>query len=457
MRNTVAARLLLGLTAVTLLAVGAFGMQGAAAADAPTSNTILSLHLTGVVDPFVADAIRGGIQQADTDGDAAVLLTIDTPGGLSSSMREITEAILGSNVPVICYVGPPGARAASAGAYILLSCPVAAMAPGTNVGASTPVGLTGGTEGSKVVEDATATIQSLAETYGRNAKIAATFVTDSLSISAKTAVAEHIADMEQPTQAALLGAVSGTTVTLANGDTVTFGDLTSASISERHLAPLVGVLHDLFDPNLAFIFFWLGLILIVIEIIVPGHIFSGTVGTVLFLIAIASFGFLPIRSIGVALLVASAVLLIVEVKTPTHGALTGVGLACLVAGGLLLYNGSGGVTVSPLVLIAVTAMVAAFFGLLLTKLIGLRHMTPALSPGQEMVGREGVALAGGLGPTGVVRVASEEWRARAGAPLAPGSKIKVTALDGLVLTVEPVRDEHGLAGGSPQALEGRNA
>ena len=444
-----------GLFLTVLVMAGALGAQVSSAASAPVP-TILSIHLTGVVDPFVADAIRGGIQQANTNGDAAVLLTIDTPGGLSSSMREITEAILGSNVPVICYVGPAGARAASAGAYILLSCPVAAMAPGTNVGASTPVGLTGGTESSKVIQDATATIRSLAETYGRNAEIAAAFVTDSLSISAETALAEHIADRVEPSQASLLAGLSGTSVTLANGRAVTFGDLGAATISERHLAPLVGVLHDLFDPNLAFIFFWLGLILIVIEVIVPGHIFSGTVGTVLFLIAVASFGFLPIRLIGVALLVASAIFLIVEVKTPTHGALTVAGLACLVAGGLLLYNGSGGVRVSPVVLAAVTVVVGTFFVFLLSKLIGLRHMAPALAPGQAVVGMEGVVLAGGLGPTGVVRVASEEWQAQAPAPLASGSKIKVTALDGLVLTVEPVPDGHDSAGGSAPAQEGRN-
>jgi membrane-bound serine protease (ClpP class) len=431
------------------------GAQAASAATTPRP-TILSLRLTGVVDPFVADAIRGGIQQANTDGDEAILLTIDTPGGLSSSMREITEAILASHVPVICYVGPAGARAASAGAYILLSCPVAAMAPGTNVGASTPVGLNGGTESSKVVQDATATIRSLAETYGRNAALAATFVTASRSISATAALKGDIIDRIEPTQSSLLAGLSGGTTTLADGQAVTFGDLSSASISERNLAPLVGVLHDLFDPNLAFIFFWLGLILIIIEIIIPGHIFSGTVGTVLFLIAIASFGFLPIRSIGVALLVASAIFLIVELKTPTHGALTGLGLACLIAGGLLLYNGSGGVRVSPVVLIMVAAVVGLFFVFLVSKLLGLRHMPAALDPGQEMVGRTGVVLAGGLEPTGVVRVSSEEWKAVAPAPVPAGSTILVTALDGLVLAVEPVPDEHDVAGASPPVTEGRH-
>ena len=432
------------------------GGQTASAATA-ASSTIVSIHLNGVVDPFIADTIRGGITQANTDGNAAVLLTIDTPGGLSSSMREITEAILASDVPVICYVAPAGARAASAGAYILLSCPLAAMAPGTNVGASTPVGLSGGTESTKVVQDATAAIRSLAETYGRNADLAATFVTESRSISATEALQDNIVDRVEPTQAALLTGISGTDITLANGQTVTLGNLGTATISERHLAPLVGLLHDLFDPNLAFIFFWLGLILVVIEVIVPGHIFSGTVGTVLLLIALTSFGLLPVRLIGVLLLVASAILLIIEVKPPTHGALTGIGLACLIAGGLLLYNGSGGVRVSPAVLIAVGAMVAGSFTFVLSKLVGLRHMPPALAPGQATVGMVGVVLAGGLGPTGVVRVASEEWNARASGPIAPGSKIKVTALDGLVLTVEPVHDGHDSAGGFPLAPEGRNA
>ncbi len=443
--------------AAALVSGGLAAGLGSGVSRASGSETVLSLHLTGVVDPFVADYLRGSIDAAGSDGTTAVLLTIDTPGGLSSSMREITEAILASKVPVICYVAPAGARAASAGAYVLEACPIAAMAPGTNVGAATPVGITGTTETAKVTQDAAATMRSLTEANGRNADVTTRFVTDSLSISAQEALDQHVIDLIEPTQTDLLRAVAGTQVQLTNGTTVTLPALSGATIQERGLAPVVGLLHDLFDPNLAFIFFWLGLILVVIEIIVPGHIFSGTVGTILLIIAIVSFGLLPIRLLGVALLAASAVFFIVELKTPTHGALTLAGLACLVLGGLLLYNGAGGVRVSPFVLVPVAGLVGLFFGFAAVKLIAVRRMPPPRPLAETMVGRDAVVLRAGLSPRGVVRLGAEEWQALSSAgPVPAGAHVKVTSLDGLVLTVEPAVPEHDGAGAPAPAGEGGN-
>jgi membrane-bound serine protease (ClpP class) len=188
-----------------------------AQAQGQASDSVMQVELTGVVDPLVADYLRGAIRDANADGSPAVLLTIDTPGGLGSSMREITQAILGSDVPVICYVSPEGARAASAGAFILMSCPVAAMAPGTNVGAATPVGISGLTLERKVTEDAVASISSMADTYGRNQEVAESFVRDATSITATEALDENVIDLIEPNVDALLTAVSGTPVTLATG------------------------------------------------------------------------------------------------------------------------------------------------------------------------------------------------------------------------------------------------
>src|SRR4249919_3592125 len=210
-----------------LIAVGSTQAQGQA------SDPVMQLELTGVVDPFVADYIRGAIQDANDDGAPAVLLTIDTPGGLDSSMREITEAILTSKVPVICYVSPEGARAASAGAFILMSCPVAAMAPGTNVGAATPVGISGLTLERKVTEDAAATMRHLAHTYGRNEEVAESFVLDATSITASEALDDNVIDLIEPNIDALLAAVSGTTVTLGDGSTTTIPDLTDLDVVQR--------------------------------------------------------------------------------------------------------------------------------------------------------------------------------------------------------------------------------
>jgi membrane-bound serine protease (ClpP class) len=420
-----------------------FGVAAAGAAQARDANAIVGLRLDGVVDPFAADYLRDAIADANDDGAPAVLLTIDTPGGLSSSMDEITQAILNSRVPVICYVSPEGARAASAGAFVLMSCPVAAMAPATNVGAATPVGVSGITLARKVTNDAIASIRKMAEVYGRNADVAESFVRDATSITAMQALEDDVIDRVEPNVATLLENIGGITVTLGDGSTVTLPTLTGLTIEDRSMAPGVRFLHDLFDPNLAFIFFWLGLALIVLELIIPGHIFSGTIGTILFIVSIVSFGLLPVRLIGVALLIASVVFFVLELKVPGLGVWSLAGLASLVAGGLFLYDGSGGVRVSPVVLIAVATGVALFFGVAVSKLLAIRRVPPVPHGAEAIIGKDGVVIGAGLGPNGVVRVASEEWRAvSTSGPLPTGSRIRVTGLDGLVLTVESLVDEH---------------
>jgi membrane-bound serine protease (ClpP class) len=423
----------------------------ASAQPAPTS--VVHLSLDGVVDPFVADYLRNGIEGADEA--AAVLLTIDTPGGLDSSMQEIIKAIEASRIPVICYVTPEGARAASAGAFILMACPVAAMAPATNVGASTPVGIGGVTLSRKIEEDAAATMRKLAEQRGRNAELASTFVTGSKSITAQEALDGNIIDLIASSERELLARADGMSVQVADGATVTV-QTTAAMIRDVDMTPGVSFFHNLFDPNLAFIFFWLGLALIVIELIVPGHIFSGTVGTILLLTSIVSFGLLPVRLIGIALLVASVVFFVVELKVPGLGIWSVGGVVSLVLGGLFLFDPAGGVRVSPLAITPVAVFMTLFFGFVVSKAFALRRMPPPLGA-HEVVGREGVVLGGGLDPEGVVRVAAEEWRAIApGSSIPPGTKVRVTRLDGLVLTVEPFEHEHEHAptGGAAPAQGG---
>jgi membrane-bound serine protease (ClpP class) len=417
----------------------------------PAQTSVVHLSLEGVVDPFVADYLRNGIQSAD-DADA-VLITIDTPGGLDSSMREIIKAIQGSKVPVLCYVAPEGARAASAGAFILVACPVAAMAPATNVGASTPVGIGGVTLARKIEEDAAATIRALAEQRGRNAELASRFVTESKSITSGEALDGNIIDLIASSERELLTRADGMSVQVADGASVTV-HTAGASIREVDMTPGVAFLHSLFDPNLAFIFFWLGLALIVLELIVPGHIFSGTVGTIMLLTSIVSFGLLPVRLLGIALLVASVVFFVVELKVPGLGIWSLAGVASLVLGGLFLFNPAGGVRVSPLAITPVAVVMTLFFGFVVSKAFAMRHMPPPLGA-HDVVGREGVVLGSGLDPEGVVRVAAEEWRAIApGGSMAPGTKIRVTRLDGLVLTVEPLEHEHAPTGGAAPAQGG---
>jgi membrane-bound serine protease (ClpP class) len=419
------------------------------------SNSVPVLQLDGVVDPLVADYIEGGIERAASSGAPAVTIEIDTPGGYDASMRQITEAILNAQLPVICIVAPQGARAASAGAFVLLSCPVAAMAPGTNVGAATPVGLDGATGSDKAVNDAAAYIRSLAERHGRDADLAESFVREATSITAEAALDAGLIDQIAPTTQSLLTQLDGQTFELGDGTPVTLG--TSAWVlADEPMGSLVGFLHGLLDPTLAFIFFWLGLALIILELLVPGHVFSGTVGTFLLIVSIVSFGLLPVQAVGIILLIGAAVLMVIELNAPGFGALGIAGLVCLVLGGWFLYDRSGGVAVSPLAIAIVAAAVGLFFAFVVGKVMRMRHMPPAQGAG-SIVGREGVAISGGLHPDGVVRVASEEWRAVTGdgRPIANGAPVKVTKLEGLVLTVDAIAAEHEPAGTAP-ADEGRN-
>ena len=443
-------------TAILIAVTGAFVLAGTADAQDGSAEQVPVLDLDGVVDPFLADYIEHGIEVANGDHPApAVMIQIDTPGGLDSSMRQITQAILNSKVPVICYVSPQGARAASAGAFVLMSCPVAAMAPGTNVGAATPVGLSGAIGSDKAVNDAAAYIRSLAETYGRNADMAESFVRSAESITAEAALSAHVIDVIAPTAEALLVDIDGRQVRLGDGTTTAL-DTQGWVLEDEPMGGFIGFLHSLLDPNLAFIFFWVGLALIVLELLVPGHVFSGTIGTILLILSIVSFGLLPVQLVGIALLIAAVVLMIVELHVPGFGIWGFAGLVCLVLGGWFLYDRSQGVSVSPAVIAPVAIFIGAFFFLVLTKVLKMRHMAPAQGP-EVVVGKEGVVIGRGLDPKGIVRVASEEWKATTsdGSSLPAGARVVVTRLDGLALTVDAANDEGATAGTAP-AEGGRN-
>ncbi len=439
--------------ALFLTALGASMLIVPAVAQA--TNSVPVLQLDGVVDPFVADYIEGAIDRAASGDAPAVMIEIDTPGGLDSSMRQITGATLNASVPVICYVAPQGARAASAGAFVLVSCPVAAMAPGTNVGAATPVGLDGATGSDKAVNDAAAYIRSIAERYGRDADLAESFVRDATSITAEDAADAGLIDVIAPTAPDLLAQLDGQDVQMGDGSTVMLST-DDWVLTDEPMGSLVAFLHGLVDPTLAFIFFWLGLALIVLELLVPGHVFSGSVGTVLLIVSIVSFGLLPVQVVGIILLIAAAVLMVVELNAPGFGVWGFAGLACLVLGGWFLYDRSGGVAVSPLAIAVVAVAVGLFFTFVVAKVIRMRNVAPAQGA-EAIVGMEGVAISGGLHPDGVVRVASEEWRAVTGDghPIANGTPVRVTKLDGLVLTVDAIAAVHEPAGTAP-AEEGRN-
>lgn len=425
---------------------GALAAAPALAAAQQDGALVLHLELDGVVDPFVADYVQGGIDEAEERGAAAVLLTIDTPGGLVSSTRDITQAILNSRVPVICYVSPEGAQAASAGTFVLMSCPVAAMAPATNVGAAHPVGVVGAIESEKAENDAAEFLVSLAERRDRNAQWAERAVRESVSASAQEALELDVIDLVSPSVASLLGEIDGRTVEVAEGQTVTL-DLTGAVLEPRAMGLGIGFLHTLLDPNIAFLFFWLGLAFVVLELFVPGGVL-GTVGALMFVMSIVALGMLPVQLLGVVLLIASVVFFVLEIKHPGLGLPTAGGVVSLVLGGMFLFDPDvESARVSWWVLAPVAIFAGAFSTWVLRAAVKLWKRGPARTAA-DVVGEEGVAMTA-LAPSGVVQVAAEEWTAESLAGRIPkGTRVRVREIDGLRLKVEPAEQPAQVNGGS---------
>jgi membrane-bound serine protease (ClpP class) len=401
----------------------------------PPAPTVTALELDGAVDPFIAGYLADGIAAADERGDDAVLLRIDTPGGLDSAMRTIVKAILAARLPVLCWTGPSGARAASAGTFVMLACPVNAMAPGTNIGAAHPVGVSGAISEEKVTNDAAAFARSLAERTGRNADWAEQAVRQSVSLSAEAAVDQNVADMLAASATEFLDKADGRKVTTAAGPVTV--RTAGAVVEATEPGAAVALLHGLIDPNLAFIFFYLGLILIVIEVLHPGVSVPGILGALLLVISVVAFGILPVRLGGVALLAVSVVLFGVELKHPGVGLPLAGGLVCLVVGGLLLFDPAvTGARVSPWLLVLVAALLAGFFLLVVRAVVAARRL-PAPAGMDALVGAVGVAL-GPLAPRGEVRVAKERWSAESARGAIPaGTAVRVVRREGLKLIVEP--------------------
>ena len=419
----------------SMLALG--GLASGSGALAAGDAVVVRLGLSGVVDPFTADYVSAGIAGANDDGAAAVLITIDTPGGLDSSMRSIISAILRSRVPVICFTGPPGARAASAGTFIMLACPVNAMAPGTNIGAAHPVGVSGAIEQEKVTNDAAAFIRSLAERWGRNADWAERAVRESVSVSAEEALGLHVIDTVQPSERAVLDWAGHCDLGI-QAQRPDIPNLCGAEIVARKMGLGAAILHNLIDPNLAFLFFFLGLVLVVVELLHPGVSIPGVLGTLMLVGAFVSFGFLPVRLGGVVLLLASAVFFLLELKHPGIGLPTVGGVAALVLGGLLLFNPAvPNARVSPGLIAGVAVGLVLFFGVVVSAALRARHLPPAAG-NEALVGEEGVALVD-MGPAGQVRVRHETWSAVSeGGPIPAGAAVRVVRVEGLRVFVVPV-------------------
>jgi membrane-bound serine protease (ClpP class) len=436
-------RLLSGLS----LALGAFVLAASAALGAG-GREVLVLPTTGIVDEAMAGYIAGGVARGERDGAAAVVIELNTPGGALTSTNEIVGTLLEAKVPVIVWVAPAGGFAASAGTFITLAANIALMAPGTSIGAASPVTGEGGdipgTLGEKVKNDAMAKIRSIADARHRNIEWAVSAVSDAKSASANEAVQLKVVDGIAATLDDVLAFANGRQVEVA-GTTVTL-DLTDATTTELAMNPFQAFIRLLSDPTIAFLLFSAGSAGLLAELWSPNFV-TGILGGIAIILALIGLGSLPLNVGGLMLVILAMVLFGLELTVTSHGLLGFGGVVCLVLGASALYTEPGDpfapvVSVAPS-LIAVMAITAgAFVALISFTAIRTRRMVS--SPG--LVG-SGVGVSSGmrgvvrrpLEPTGSVYAAGEEWTARSAddRPIERGTPVMVVGVDGLTVLVEP--------------------
>ncbi len=421
-----------------------------AAAQAPARPLVLTAELDGAVNAGVADHLRDAVAAGQREGAAAVLIRVDTPGGLLSATRALARTLLTADVPILVWVGPSGARAGSAGVFLVLAGHVAAMAPGTNIGAAHPVAIGGGGERQtdetmdrKLAQDTAAFARAIAEVRGRNAAWAERAVLESASATADEAVAANVVDLVVASPEALLEAAHGRVVTLPSGP-VTLSTR-GAALRAVPMTVQQRVLTLLGDPNLAYLLFMLGILLALVELSNPGLIVPGALAVLCFILAGLGFDLLPVNAGGVVLILAAVGLFVAEVYVTSFGLLALGGVACLVVGSMLLmdttdpefyvepsFGLSWGVVVPTVVV--VTGIVAAFI------VMAARSGRARSTTGHEgMLGETGHARTP-IGPDGgAAFLHGEIWRAVSDVPIPAGASIEVVAIDGLTVRVVPVR------------------
>lgn len=400
------------------------------------------ITVEGIIDPVTAQYVHAAIDTAEHDGAQCLIIELDTPGGSDSSMRDIVHDMLGSTIPMVVYVFPAGARAGSAGLFITLAADISAMAPGTNIGAAHPVGLTGeitGTMGTKITNDAAAYARALSERRGRNAAWAEKAVFESVSLTAREAADGGMVDLTATDLTDLLHKIDGTTVPLAGGEyrLATKG----AAVRPLPMSVPQALLHAVADPNIAYLLFAVGVLGLLAEFAHPGAIIPGVTGAISLIVGFVAFGNLPVNWGGVALIALSVVLFILDIKVAGFALSVG-GAISFVLGSLMLYTPLApssptmpALSVSRPLIALVTALITAFFLFVVSAAIRAQR-THAVSGISTMVGATGVATSD-LNPEGTVQVRSELWTgmAKDGEVIQKGERVRVIAVKGVKLMV----------------------
>jgi membrane-bound serine protease (ClpP class) len=429
-----------------LCGLALFWLFPSASADEHASNPlVIELKLGGEVEPILATYIDEGLTDAANRQASLVLITMDTPGGLSDSMQDIIKHILASRVPVAVYVTPTGARGASAGFFILLSADIAAMAPGTHTGAASPVIAIGGwqlqvdeTMKRKILNDALAFLRSYAEKRGRNATLAETAVTDAKAFTDKEALEGKLIDLVAPTVDDLVRQLDGRQITRFDGSKTKLS-LSNARLTPFELSGRQKFLARIVEPDIFFILLILGVLGLYTEFTHPGVVAPGVVGGICLVLALYAMHILPVNIAGVFLILLALALFILEAKFTSHGVLAAGGIVSMLLGAMFLIRSpltAGGVSLG--VALAVTLP----FGVLtvfLMRLVLSSRTWKTKTGREEMINALGIVVTPlADGAEGMIRIHGELWRAIANQPVPEGKSVRVVKMDGLKLYVEPV-------------------
>ena len=402
------------------------------------ANAVYIIKISGSINPAVADFVEKGINKASADGASCLIIEIDTPGGLAESMRKIVMAIFASKVPVISYVAPSGARAASAGVMITIAADIAAMAPGTNIGAAHPVGVggrdIGGTMAEKVTNDMVAQAKSIAQKRNRNVQWIEKAVRESVSVPETEALKTNVIDIVAKDIDDLIRQINGRKI---ENKGVLKLDHPQKKMIEESLR--TKILKTISDPNIAYILMMVGLVGLYFELSHPGAVLPGVVGGISLVLAFFAFQTIPVNYAGVLLTILALVFFILEMKIASYGLLSIAGIASLLLGSLMLFEDTGnGRGLSWEVLVPTMVVVSGFF-VFISGLVFKSHLSKPRTGTNGLVGEIGVVKETIL-TEGRVLVHGELWKATSKDPIEKGAKVRVVKIERLVLEVEPLKE-----------------